>query len=213
MLARSLLLVSASACLVLALLAVCTPVASAQPVLYVTMHGGKSGVNNIYSYDLNGNPISEGVLQGDDNLDGLRSGLIMPDGTLLLANAHKTDSRIAQYSTCDGEGNRDYIADFATSNLAHPYGLALGFDAANGDEVVWATNQDTYDLVQFGTTGSFQEQVKQFGTEELRSIAFDNKTNVLYIANEDEDAVLAYDTKQDSFGQRRDTQTGSEHTR
>jgi hypothetical protein len=37
---------------------------NAQPYLYVTFHGGKNGVQNIYSYDLSGNLINQNVLSG-----------------------------------------------------------------------------------------------------------------------------------------------------
>lgn len=180
---------------------------SSDPILYISMHGGKDGVNNIYSYSLDGTLIQQDVLQGDANADEMRSGIILPDRTLLITNAHKTDSRIVQYSACDSNGNRQYVSDWATTNVAHPYGLASGLDAAAGDQVVWATNQDTFDLVQFGSHGTFQEQVKAFGSEEIRSIAYDEISNVLYVANENEDAVLAYNTKTSQWGQHTHTHT------
>lgn len=68
--------------------------------------------------------------------------------------------------------------------------------------MIWVSNQDTFDVTQFGAaSGAFQEQVRQFGSEELRSLAYDQKDNVLYVANENEDAVLAYDTKTDTWSQ------------
>jgi DNA-binding beta-propeller fold protein YncE len=57
----------------------------------------------------------------------------------------------------------------------------------------------SFDVVQFDIHGAFQSQVFQFGTEELRSIAYDSLKNILYIANENEDAVLAYDTQSGEF--------------
>ena len=43
------------------------PCASAAPVLYATFHGGKSGINNIYSYSLTGATVRKNVLRGDDS--------------------------------------------------------------------------------------------------------------------------------------------------
>lgn len=133
----------------------------------------------------------------------LRSALIRDDGTLLVCNAHKTDSRLSVFSACGADGSRSYVSDFADgAHLAHPYGLALGLDAAKGDEVVWASNQNTCDVVQFSAkSGAFQSQVGQLGADELRSIAYDNVTAVLYVADKDQNAVLAYNTKTATWGQ------------
>jgi DNA-binding beta-propeller fold protein YncE len=128
--------------------------------------------------------------------------VIRDDGSLLVCNAHKTDSRLSVFSACAADGSRSYVSDFATTHLAHPYGLAIGLDAAKGDEVVWASNQNTCDVVQFsGKSGVFQSQVGQLGTDEIRSIAYDNVTAVLYVADKDQNAVLAYNTKTATWGQ------------
>jgi hypothetical protein len=114
-----------------------------QPYLYITMHGGDGGVNNIYSYGLDGTSINTDVLSGDPDLSGLRSGIIMTDGSLLVCNSETNASKIVQYGNCDANGNRKYLSDFTTTHVSHPYGLISGLDAAAGDDVVWATNQDT----------------------------------------------------------------------
>lgn len=127
--------------------------------------------------------------------------MIRDDGSLLVCNAHKTDSRLSVFSACAADGSRSYVSDFATTHLAHPYGLAIGLDAAKGDEVVWASNQNTCDVVQFSSkSGVFQSQVGQLGTDEIRSIAYDNVTAVLYVADKDQNAVLAYNTKTATWG-------------
>ena len=146
--------------------------------------------------------MQQNILEGDDDANELRSGLILPNGTMLLANAHKSDSRIALYSNCDANGKRQYIDDWSADHLAHPYGIVGGLNAASGENVYWVTNQDTYDIVQFNQFGVFQRQVKAFsGGDELRSLAYDTETNVLFIADEDANAVLAYDTRIGAFSE------------
>ena len=127
--------------------------------------------------------------------------MLLSNGNLLVANAHKTDSSIMLFGGCDGSGQRQFISDFITTDISHPYGLALGAEVSQGGaDVIWVSNQDTFDVTQFGAaSGAFQQQVKQFGSEELRSLAYDQKASVLYVANENEDAVLAYDTKSDTW--------------
>lgn len=128
----------------------------------------------------------------------LRSAVILPDGTLLVANAHKTDSSLGHYDVCGSDGTRQYIADWTTSHVSHPYGLAVGASASQGQEsVVWATNQDTFDVVQFGlSSAQWQSQIGQFGTNELRGLAYDSNSEkgTLYVANEDTNSVMAYHT-------------------
>ena len=133
----------------------------------------------------------------------LRSAVILPDGTLLVANAHKTSSSLGHYDGCAADGTRQYLEDWATTHVSHPYGLAVGASASQGQEtVVWATNQDTYDVVQFGlASAAWQSQIGQFGTNELRGLAFDanSEKGTLYVANEDTNSVMAYHTVTDEW--------------
>lgn len=142
--------------------------------------------------------MQSAVLVGNDDADELRSAVILPDGTLLVANAHKTSSSLGHYDQCAADGTRQYIDDWTTSHVSHPYGLAVGASASAGQEsVVWASNQDTFDVVQFGlASGAWQSQIGQFGTNELRGLAFDSDGDkgTLYVANEDTDSVMAYHT-------------------
>jgi len=164
--------------------------------LYITFHGGSDdgSINTIQSYDFDGNLLDDDVLTGDTQSE-LRSMLVLPDQTLLVANSHKNDSRIAHYSACGANGKRKYMGDFTgAAHTAHPYGLAFGADLAKADNVLWVSNQDSFDVTQFGATGTFQQQLRAFGTEELRSIAYNANTGVLYVANEDEDTVLGFET-------------------
>jgi len=171
---------------------------AAGPRIYISFHGGGKGsdVNNVWSFSLTGELLSQAVLEGDAVAQGLRSLLLFTDGSMLASNANKDDSRIAQYSPCGADGTRKYMGDFATIGLAHSYGLALGSVPQGNESVVWASNQDTADIAQFSLSGQYEGQLHQFADgEELRSLAFNDQTGVLYVADETQNAVLAYDSR------------------
>ncbi len=90
-------------------------------LLYVTFHGGKSGISNIVAWNKDGGttPAIPAVLDttglGHD-LDELRGFFVAGDGTLYLANAYKStgstaDSvgEILQFDKPDSSGKRKYL--------------------------------------------------------------------------------------------------------
>lgn len=126
--------------------------------LYVTFsgEGGKGGVTDpitqVRSFGLDGTPASAAVLSapGSITLDELRGMALGPDGTLYVANAHKTDSMVLAFGPAGADGTRAMLgtAPWSTpasgkdgnAGLDHPYGLA--WDAGRGGLLV--TSQDTY---------------------------------------------------------------------
>jgi DNA-binding beta-propeller fold protein YncE len=117
--------------------------------------------------------------------------LTMPDGSLLVVNAVDSDSHVAHFSTCGSDSTRTFTGDFSTQSLDHPYGITQGL--VNDELFVWVSNQDTYDIIQYSSNGTYIQTLSLFNQDALRGIAFDQNKQVLYIADETQNAVLAYD--------------------
>lgn len=113
-------LISSVICIVILSL---TIEAASVPTLYLTYHGGSKGINTIHSFSLNGTFI-EDVTNGSGNSVHLRSLLLQQNGQLFAVNADDDASRVILYSTCDSNGQRSYLGDFASTHLSHPYGIA-----------------------------------------------------------------------------------------
>lgn len=66
---------------------------------------------------------------GSEDLSELRGMASYTSGTLLVANAHKTDSQLFLASSCYQDGNRNIMAIVQSTDtdtgLVHPYGLAV----------------------------------------------------------------------------------------
>ena len=113
-------------------------------LLYVTFHGGKTGIKNIVAWDKGGGqtPSIPAVLDtgkiGHD-LDELRGFFVAGDGTLYLTNAYKSTGstaesvgEILQFDKPDSSGKRKYLGMFCTwSSDANP-GLQHPFDVVQG---------------------------------------------------------------------------------
>ena len=149
------------------LLAAAAPAVGAAPpaaastaagLLYVTFsgEGGKGGVTDpitqVRAFRLDGAPASAAVLAvpGSITLSELRGMAFGPDGTLYVANAHKTDSMVLAFGPAGADGTRAMLGTAAWSTptsgkdgnagLDHPYGLA--WDAERDGLLV--TSQDTF---------------------------------------------------------------------
>jgi DNA-binding beta-propeller fold protein YncE len=167
--------------------------------------GGSKGVNNVYSYNMStGALLSKAVLRGDPSGSEYRSALLFNAGPGMLINvAWKEDSYLALYGACDASsGVRTFSSRFAATHLAHGYGLAAGADAATNQPSVWVSNQNTANVVQFDVQGRFLKALPAFPTgEELRGLAFNPVTGVLYVADKTQNAVKAFNTKTAAWSQ------------
>ena len=159
------------------LLAAAAPAVGAAPpaaastaagLLYVTFsgEGGKGGVTDpitqVHAFGLDGTPASTAVLStpGSITLDELRGMAFGPDGTLYVANAHKTDSMVLAFGPPAADGTRAMLGTAAWSTpasgkdgnagLDHPYGLAWD----SGRDGLLVTSQDTYVSTWLKSDGS-----------------------------------------------------------
>eukprot|EP01137_Pigoraptor_chileana_P032166 Opistho-2@21121 len=134
------------------------------------------------------------------------------NGQLLVANSYQYDSRILTYGACASDGSRPFLGNFTVETdasnpgMVHPYGVT-----ADPSGNVYVSSQDT-DLVSRyygsassnhgmpmpslssdGFPGTFVRLSKS--KTGIRDIEFEASTSLLYIASEDDDAVLVYDTR------------------
>ena len=112
---------------------------------YVTF-SGESGdrIQNVYGLDAEGKTLNENVLGQGPDLNELRGMALGSDGTLYVADAYKTISRILSFSaTINSDGSRDYIGVVVNpkrpecESLDHPYALVLA------GRTLFVSNQDT----------------------------------------------------------------------
>ncbi|HKR62800.1 MAG TPA: beta-propeller fold lactonase family protein [Thermoanaerobaculia bacterium] len=103
---------------------------------YLSVHGGSDSGNNLLSFDTTGRLVSARVL--DDNavaLRELRGFHVLPDGRLLVANAHKGEGKILQFAAAASPtAPRTYQGAFCVFDpghnpgLLHPFNLRVGPD-------------------------------------------------------------------------------------
>lgn len=120
-------------------------------MLFVTFHGGKGGINNIYAYQTpDGQLASEAVLgePAGIELSELRS-MVLSNNFLFVANGGKSTSNVLCYKAASAgsicylyqstvvAANLNKSSQFTTS-IAHPYGIAFV-----GDSTCFVSNQDT----------------------------------------------------------------------
>jgi len=168
------------------------------PYFYLSLHGGKSGTNDIWKYDSNANLVQQQVLNPGGNQISLRSMAFnpaAPTGNLYIANADNHDSRVIEYSACKSDGTRDFIKDFVTSDssnqILHPYGLAFGYDS-NGNEL-YVSSQDINLVTSYSTNdGSFTGVTYKIAPNDVRGLAFHNSTATLYMADKEMNQMVAF---------------------
>jgi len=174
--------------------------------LYVSFHGGKpsSGeINNVYSYPLSGGGSGTPVLGSGGSLRELRCLALRSDGSLLVNNAYKDDSRVVGYSTCTGGGTRSFVSTVVSNEpgLSHPYGITV---ASNGD--IYVSNQDSNSVTRYDAYGNPLPLPPALANGDynpgtfaqydpssngIRGLTFDAKGN-LWVASEDTNQVTAY---------------------
>jgi len=180
---------------------------------YLTFHGGhkKHDINNVYRFNIaDGSSID--VFQDDSSLDELRGLYIRKDGSLLLSNANKDNSKILSYGSCTTGGHRTLQSVFtsydpyANPGLEHPYGIAV---SPSGD--VYVSNQDTDSVTRYyGGGANMGKPMKLppalsggdydpgtfaefYGGNGVRDILFD-KNGMLYVASKDSGGVVVYNS-------------------
>mmetsp|Transcript_65663 Transcript_65663/g.118313 ORF Transcript_65663/g.118313 Transcript_65663/m.118313 type:complete len:409 (-) Transcript_65663:148-1374(-) len=133
----------------------------AQPFVYITLHGDGArhdvlpikGVNQVLRYDLR-DPSKDpfpvlNLSSSPDPPRMLRGMTILPDGSLLVAQGHKYDSAILQYGPCGPSGARQFVREFRSPDMVHPYDIA---QTGNGE--FCASTQDSKTLVCFNASAA-----------------------------------------------------------
>jgi hypothetical protein len=145
--------------------------------LTASFHGGKTGLNNLYSFQ-QGSSSGSAIL--DVTLDELRGFTLGPHGNLYVAVAHRgSDSNVLSFTPPTQSGGQ-YTNGTAfvspQSKVAHPF--ALVFAGAN----LFVSNQDDNKIRQFdASTGDYiQDFSDDFNV--LRGLTTDNV--YLYAADE-----------------------------
>jgi DNA-binding beta-propeller fold protein YncE len=103
---------------------------------YLSVHGGKDKGNNLLSFDSVGRLVSSRVLDASMiALRELRGFLVLQDGSLLVANAHKGEGRILHFGPAVSYSRpRPYLGIFcafdpvANPGLLHPFNIRIGPD-------------------------------------------------------------------------------------
>lgn len=162
------------------------------PYLLASFHGGSkiSDMNQVYQYSRDGCLLSSNVLTGGPTLDELRGLLVLPSGSLLVANANKDSSKLIEYGACSSSSlARAYQSTVVGSggSLVHPYGLAI-----SGSNV-FVSNQDTYSVVVYSNGVWSPDLFVQYTSDDdVRGLTVDG-SGVLYVAVE-ETGVLRYNS-------------------
>ncbi len=161
----------------------------------IGFHGGGSGIENLRSYSLTTPPTctNQAVLQvnasGEPGLYELRGFMYDAGGNLYVANANKSNSQVLRFMPASGStSGYAYAYDPTfdlTTNLVHPFGLAVGF-AGN----LYVSNQSTggqggnvityYDALNTSQLGQYLGTLPQT-FQQLRGIAYDG--TYLYAAD------------------------------
>jgi hypothetical protein len=111
--------------------------ASPEPVVYATFSGESSKgsknnpitpINRVVGFNADGSSFN--VTPDDKSLSELRGMAIGADGSLYVANSHKSDTRILLYGPPKSDATRDYVGNYAEHDSSdpgvyHPYGLAF----------------------------------------------------------------------------------------
>lgn len=103
---------------------------------YVSIHGGDKKGNNLLSFNMFGQLVSEHVLDSSSvRLRELRGFLVLEDESLLVANAHKGEGKILHFGPALSYSRpRPYIGLFcehdstANPGLLQPFSVRLGPD-------------------------------------------------------------------------------------
>jgi len=134
-----------------------SPTTSLAAVTLYTTFSGENGIDYQNVAAITGpNALTQNLLTGSSPpLDELRGMALGPNGTLYVANAHKTASQILAYtSSTTSPGTFDYASTYASMSganpgLAHPYGLTVD---PSGN--VLASSQDSCLVTRFTTSGN-----------------------------------------------------------
>jgi 6-phosphogluconolactonase (cycloisomerase 2 family) len=170
------------------------------PYIYVSFHGGKNGVDNIYKYDTKGNLVEKNILQGENSIKSLRSMAYNPNqpDNLYITNADDSNSRVLEFGPCSSKkGHRQYIKDLVSSKqsnfIQHPYGLVFA-NTVRG-EILYVSNQNTNLVTSYTTdNGTFEGVAATVAPNDVRGLAYDNSTGFLYFANKEGNLMEVYDT-------------------
>jgi DNA-binding beta-propeller fold protein YncE len=103
---------------------------------YISVHGGDEKGNNLLSFDSVGKLVSTRVLDTTTfALRELRGFLVLPDGSLLVANAHKGEGKILHFGPAPSYSRpRPFQSVFcqfdpvANPGLLHPFCVRIGPD-------------------------------------------------------------------------------------
>eukprot|EP01089_Gocevia_fonbrunei_P009915 TRINITY_DN2236_c0_g1_i1.p1 TRINITY_DN2236_c0_g1~~TRINITY_DN2236_c0_g1_i1.p1 ORF type:complete len:314 (+),score=54.59 TRINITY_DN2236_c0_g1_i1:3-944(+) len=150
--------------------------------LYISFHGGSSGINNIYKYSTSGY-YKGTLLTSTAGLDELRGMAVDPvSNKLYFCNSHETDSFIGVVDQCGGA-----YAQYSSSNLAHPYGIAI---SSSGE--MYVSNQDgAFPITRFNISVSSNGAVFTDASSTTRGLALDAAGNI-YFASETANVIEVF---------------------
>ncbi|MSR18609.1 MAG: hypothetical protein EXS00_05490 [Phycisphaerales bacterium] len=127
---------------------------------YVTLHGDKGG-NSVVGLSESGDVVEKVLGSAPDSVGStkdLRGMAHLADGSLLVVNAFKNDTRLLRYGPTGADGVRPFIEVFAGYSaeadpaLVHTYAVVVGADGT-----IYASDQDTNTVTRFGGVGSAEK--------------------------------------------------------
>lgn len=128
------------------------------------------------------------LLGGGAQVAELRQMLVLPDGSLVLAQSLTVNSALFRLPVaCDGRAGAPWIRSF----LNHPYGLAH-----DGRGSLFVSNQNSNSITRYNyTTGqAIPPDTGLFASlANPRGVAVDTQRRLVYAAARDEDRVIAFD--------------------